>query len=56
MFDFSALLLTAKASKINKVEIRDGKNNTQSHPSEFSSCSQQQTEWGWEGEVNVSIL
>lgn len=40
MFDFSAVLLTAKASKNNKLEILDGKNNTQSHYSKFSSSRQ----------------
>lgn len=40
MFDFSALLLTDKASKNNKVEIWDSKNNMQSHQSKFSSSRQ----------------
>lgn len=54
---FLALLLTAKASKNNKLEIRDGKNNAQSHQSKFSSSRQTADRvGGWEGGVNVSIL
>lgn len=49
-FDFSALLLTAKASKNNKLEIQDSKNNICKVISQsFPARGTQQTAWGMEG-------